>query len=81
MKLNSTGIESSPEKTVSVSAYGPGPRPISPRRSPAFEMLSLPVDSAVLDGEAILLRSDNTSEFEALRFRQAKQRRFWSPMT
>src|SRR5436190_4528763 len=51
MKLNSTGIESSPEKTVSVSAYGPGPRPISPRRSPAFEMLSLPVDSAVLDGE------------------------------
>src|SRR4051794_28135270 len=28
MKLNSTGIKSSPEKTVSVSALGPGPRPI-----------------------------------------------------
>ena len=65
MKLNSTGIKSSPEKTVSVSAYGPKPRPISSRRSPAFEMLSLPVDRAVLDGEAILLRPDNTSDFKA----------------
>jgi ATP-dependent DNA ligase len=37
---------------------------------------ALPVDSsAVLDGEAILLRPDNTSDFEALRSRQGQQRR------
>ena len=35
-------------------------------------MLSLPVDSAVLDGEAIVLRSDSTSDFEALRSRQGQ---------
>ena len=33
---------------------------------------ALPVDSAVLDGEAILLRPDNTSDFEALRSRQGQ---------
>jgi bifunctional non-homologous end joining protein LigD len=31
---------------------------------------ALPVDSAVLDGEAIVLRPDNTSDFEALRSRR-----------
>jgi bifunctional non-homologous end joining protein LigD len=30
---------------------------------------ALPVESAVLDGEAILLRPDNTSDFEGLRSR------------
>jgi bifunctional non-homologous end joining protein LigD len=33
---------------------------------------ALPVDSAVLDGEAILLRPDNTSNFDALRSRQGQ---------
>src|SRR4051795_9421725 len=33
---------------------------------------ALPVNSAVLDGEAILLRPDNTSNFEALRSRQGQ---------
>ena len=33
-------------------------------------LAALPVDSAVLDGEAIVLRPDNTSDFEALRSRQ-----------
>ena len=33
---------------------------------------ALPVDSAVLDGEAIILRPDNTSDFEALRSRQGQ---------
>jgi bifunctional non-homologous end joining protein LigD len=32
----------------------------------------LPVDSAVLDGEAILLRPDNTSDFDGLRSRQGQ---------
>ena len=32
---------------------------------------ALPVESAVLDGEAIVLRPDNTSDFEALRSRRA----------
>jgi ATP-dependent DNA ligase len=31
---------------------------------------ALPVDTAVLDGEAIVLRSDHTSDFDALRSRQ-----------
>jgi bifunctional non-homologous end joining protein LigD len=31
---------------------------------------ALPVDSAVLDGEAVVMRPDNTSDFEALRSRQ-----------
>jgi bifunctional non-homologous end joining protein LigD len=31
---------------------------------------ALPVESAVLDGESIVLRPDNTSDFEALRSRQ-----------
>jgi bifunctional non-homologous end joining protein LigD len=33
---------------------------------------ALPVDSAVVDGEAIVLRPDNTSDFEALRSRQGQ---------
>jgi bifunctional non-homologous end joining protein LigD len=33
---------------------------------------ALPVNSAVLDGEAILLRADNTCEFEGLRSRQGQ---------
>src|SRR3954463_12103217 len=33
---------------------------------------ALPADSAVLDGEAIVLRPDNTSDFEALRSRQGQ---------
>ena len=33
---------------------------------------TLPVDSAVLDGEAILLRPDNTSNFDGLRSRQGQ---------
>ena len=33
---------------------------------------ALPVNSAVLDGEAIVLRPDNTSDFEALRSRQGQ---------
>jgi ATP-dependent DNA ligase len=39
---------------------------------------ALPVDIAVLDGEAILLRPDNTSDFDNLRSRQGRS---WSPMT
>ena len=42
---------------------------------------ALPVASAVLDGEAVILRPDNSFDFEALRSRQGKQRRSWSPMT
>jgi bifunctional non-homologous end joining protein LigD len=42
---------------------------------------ALPVDAVVLDGEAILLRPDNTSNFDGLHSRQGKQRRSWSPMT
>ena len=42
---------------------------------------ALPVDSAVLDGEAIVLRTDNSFDFEALRSARVKQRRSWSPMT
>src|SRR3954463_9068560 len=33
---------------------------------------ALPVDNAVIDGEAILLRSDNTSDFDGLRSRQGQ---------
>ena len=33
---------------------------------------ALPVDSAVLDGEAIVLRTDNSFDFEALRSRQGQ---------
>jgi|tagenome__1003787_1003787.scaffolds.fasta_scaffold20639999_1 bifunctional non-homologous end joining protein LigD len=33
---------------------------------------ALPVDSAVLDGEAIVLRSDNSSDFEALKSRRGQ---------
>ena len=33
---------------------------------------ALPVESAVLDGESILLRPDNTSDFEALGSRQGQ---------
>ena len=36
---------------------------------------ALPVHNAVLDGEAIVLRRDATSDFEALRSRQGRQRR------
>ena len=42
-------------------------------------LAALPVDSAVLDGEAIVLRLD--VDFEALDRARAKQRRSWSPMT
>ena len=33
---------------------------------------ALPVDSAVLDGEAVVMRPDNRSDFEALRSRQGQ---------
>jgi bifunctional non-homologous end joining protein LigD len=33
---------------------------------------ALPVESAVLDGEAILLRADNTSDFDGLRSREGQ---------
>ena len=33
---------------------------------------ALPVDSAVLDGEAVILRPDNSFDFEALRSRQGQ---------
>jgi bifunctional non-homologous end joining protein LigD len=33
---------------------------------------TLPVESALIDGEAIVLRPDNTSDFEALRSRQGQ---------
>src|SRR3954452_15804440 len=33
---------------------------------------ALPVGSAVLDGEAVVLRADNTSDFEPLRSRQGQ---------
>ena len=32
----------------------------------------LPIDCVVLDGEAVLLRSDNTSNFDVLRSRQGQ---------
>ena len=35
-------------------------------------MAALPIDSAVIDGEAIVLRSDSTSDFDALRSRQGQ---------
>ena len=35
-------------------------------------VVALPVDSAVLDGEAIVMRPDNSSDFEALRSRQGQ---------
>jgi ATP-dependent DNA ligase len=38
---------------------------------------ALSVESAVLDGDVILLRPDNTSGFEGLRARQGQQRRSW----
>jgi ATP-dependent DNA ligase len=41
---------------------------------------ALPVHNAVLDGEAIVLRLDATSDFEALRSRQGRQRRSPSPV-
>ena len=41
---------------------------------------ALPVDSAVLDGEAVLLRRDNSSDFDRLRSREVRQRRSWLPM-
>ena len=47
-----------------MSASGRALRPIIPTPSPAS---ALPIDTAVIDGEAIVLRSDNTSDFEALR--------------
>jgi len=42
---------------------------------------ALPVGSALVDGEAVLMRRDNTFDFEGLRSRQGKQRPSWSPMT
>ncbi|MGA8600209.1 MAG: hypothetical protein WB663_02250, partial [Beijerinckiaceae bacterium] len=33
---------------------------------------ALPVDSAVIDGEAVVFRPDNTSDFEALRSREGQ---------
>ena len=51
-------------RTAIVSASGRALRPIIPTPSPAS---ALPIDTAVIDGEAIVLRSDNTSDFEALR--------------
>jgi bifunctional non-homologous end joining protein LigD len=33
---------------------------------------ALPVDNAVLDGEAVLMRPDNTFDFEGLRSRQGQ---------
>jgi ATP-dependent DNA ligase len=33
---------------------------------------ALPVNNAVIDGEAILMRPDNTSNFECLRSRQGQ---------
>jgi bifunctional non-homologous end joining protein LigD len=35
---------------------------------------ALPVDSAVLDGEAVIMRPDNSCDFEALRSRQGAGR-------
>jgi ATP-dependent DNA ligase len=35
-------------------------------------VLSLPVDSAVLDGEAIVMRSPDRCDFEALRSRRGQ---------
>src|SRR6476620_7348072 len=37
---------------------------------------AVPVHSAVLDVEAILVRADNTSDFDGLRSRQGQQRQF-----
>src|SRR3954464_13061802 len=43
---------------------------------------ALPVDGAVLDGEAVLMRPDNTFDFEEACARgRGRQRRSWSPMT
>ena len=50
-------------------ACGRGRRPIIRGHD---AVAALPVDSAVLDGEAILLRPDNTSDFEGLRSRQGQ---------
>jgi hypothetical protein len=60
----SKAIASLPVRTAIVSASGRALRPIIPTPSPAS---ALPIDTAVIDGEAIVLRSDNTSDFEALR--------------
>jgi ATP-dependent DNA ligase len=37
-----------------------------------LRLFELPVDSAVLDGEAVLLRPDKTFDFEGLRSRQGQ---------
>src|SRR3954468_24615182 len=42
---------------------------------------ALPVDTAVLDGEAVLMRPDNTSHSRGCARDKGKQRRSWSPMT
>ena len=42
---------------------------------------ALPVESAVLDGEAIVMRSADRCDFEALRSRQGQAEAIWSPMT
>src|SRR4051794_35339182 len=42
---------------------------------------ALPVDSAVIDGEAVLMRSDICLTLKASGRGRGKQRRSWSPMT
>src|SRR6187399_75392 len=59
---------------VSGCAYGRGPRRTIRRHSPRIRdaVAALPVDSAVLDGEAIVMRSADRCDCEALRSRQGQ---------
>jgi hypothetical protein len=69
-KSSGTAIASWPAKmaTASMGAHDVGLlRCFHPHRT---AVAALPVDTAVLDGEAIVLRSDHTSDFDALRSRQ-----------
>src|SRR3954454_22204052 len=63
MKLNSTGIKSSPEKTVSVSALGPGPRPIIVT---SFRLQVFPISrderGNVLEGKASVIHLGDGSD-------------------
>jgi hypothetical protein len=69
-KSSGTAIASWPAKmaTASMGAHDVGLlRCFHPHRT---AVAALPVDTAVLDGEANVLRSDHTSDFVALRSRQ-----------
>ena len=50
-------------------------------RGIADAVRSLPVDNALIDGEAVVFRPDGHSDFAALRTRGAASKPHWSPST